>query len=182
MTRVIAITAFRRQRSYRRVCPDPFEQVNRPTPSPACCWTTRDRSELERQRNRNRLLKHALQRCVAASGLIGGRALVVNAVDDEAAAFWARRGFLVSRDNPLVSLRSIADIATFASLGEAVFESSVPDLRRRSDKTAHTYVIEILMQGVACMDCCTRLAGDIRIKPGAPPAVGLLCAKSDPVG
>ena len=38
------------------------------------------------------LLKHALERCVTAAGLIGGRALIVNAVDTEAAAFWARRG------------------------------------------------------------------------------------------
>ena len=29
------------------------------------------------------LLKHALQRCVAAAGLVGGRALMVNAVDIE---------------------------------------------------------------------------------------------------
>lgn len=57
------------------------------------------------------LLKHALQRCIAAASLIGGRALVVNAVDDEAAAFWARRGFLPSKDDPLVLFRSIADIA-----------------------------------------------------------------------
>lgn len=57
------------------------------------------------------LLKHALQRCVAAASLIGGRALVVNAVDGEAAAFWARRGFLPSKDDPLVLFRSIADIA-----------------------------------------------------------------------
>ncbi|MGY3033535.1 GNAT superfamily N-acetyltransferase [Bradyrhizobium sp. USDA 4354] len=40
------------------------------------------------------LVKHALQRCVTAAGLIGGRALVVNAIDAEAAAFWKRRGFL----------------------------------------------------------------------------------------
>ena len=32
------------------------------------------------------LLKHALRRCVMAAGLIGGRALIVNAVDVEAAA------------------------------------------------------------------------------------------------
>ncbi|ALR19220.1 GNAT family N-acetyltransferase [Sphingobium baderi] len=61
------------------------------------------------------LLKHALQRCVTASRLIGGRALVVNAVDDEAAAFWRRWGFLPSKDDPLTLLRSIGDIA--ASLG-----------------------------------------------------------------
>lgn len=57
------------------------------------------------------LLKHALQRCVTAASLIGGRALLVNAVDAEAAAFWERRGFLPSKDDPLVLFRSIADIA-----------------------------------------------------------------------
>lgn len=57
------------------------------------------------------LLKHALQRCATAAQLIGGRALVVNAVDSEAAAFWNRRGFLPSKDDPLTLFRSIADIA-----------------------------------------------------------------------
>lgn len=61
------------------------------------------------------LLKHALQRCVTASGLIGGRALIVNAVDDDAAAFWQRWGFLPSKDDPLTLFRSISDIA--ASFG-----------------------------------------------------------------
>lgn len=56
------------------------------------------------------LLKHALQRCVTASGLIGGRALVVNAVDNDAAEFWQRWGFLPSKDDPLTLFRSIADI------------------------------------------------------------------------
>ncbi|RAI40692.1 GNAT family N-acetyltransferase [Rhodoplanes roseus] len=63
------------------------------------------------------LLKHALQRCVAAAELIGGRALVVHAVDADAAAFWSRRGFIVSKDDPFVLFRSIADIA--ASLSRA---------------------------------------------------------------
>lgn len=63
------------------------------------------------------LVKHALERCVAAAALIGGRALMVRAIDDEAAAFWWRRGFLPSRDDPLALFRSIADIA--ASLAEA---------------------------------------------------------------
>ena len=58
------------------------------------------------------LLKHALQRCVTAAGLIGGRALIVNAVDTAAATFWGRRGFIPSKDDPLVLFRSIADIAT----------------------------------------------------------------------
>jgi GNAT superfamily N-acetyltransferase len=61
------------------------------------------------------LLKHALQRCVTVSRLIGGRAVLVNAVDEDAAAFWRRRGFLPSRDDPMLLFRSIADIA--ASMG-----------------------------------------------------------------
>lgn len=63
------------------------------------------------------LIKHALERCVAAAALVGGRALLVNAVDAEAAAFWQRRGFIPSKDDPLVLFRSIADIA--ASLAQA---------------------------------------------------------------
>jgi GNAT superfamily N-acetyltransferase len=57
------------------------------------------------------LLRHALTRCVEGAKLIGGRALLVNAVDDEAAEFWRRKGFLASKDDPLVLFRSIADIA-----------------------------------------------------------------------
>lgn len=57
------------------------------------------------------LLKHALERCVQAAALVGGRALMVNAVDPEAAAFWQRRGFVASRDDPLVLFRSIEAIA-----------------------------------------------------------------------
>ncbi|EME69630.1 GCN5-like N-acetyltransferase [Paramagnetospirillum caucaseum] len=37
--------------------------------------------------------------------------MVVNALDPDAAAFWERRGFLPSKDDPLVLFRSIADIA-----------------------------------------------------------------------
>jgi hypothetical protein len=44
--------------------------------------------------------------------LIGGRALVVNALDEEAAECWRRRG-----DDPFTLFRSIADIA--ASLAAA---------------------------------------------------------------
>ena len=64
------------------------------------------------------LVKHALTRCVEAARLIGGRALIVNAVDEEAAAFWRRRGFIPSQDDPLVLFRSIADIA--ASLAQVI--------------------------------------------------------------
>ena len=57
------------------------------------------------------LVKHAHARCVDAAALIGGRALIVNAVDAKAAAFWQRRGLLASRDDPLILFRSILDIA-----------------------------------------------------------------------
>ena len=63
------------------------------------------------------LIKHALERCVTAAALVGGRALLVNAVDTEAAAFWRRRGFVPSKDDPLVLFRSITAIA--ASLSQA---------------------------------------------------------------
>lgn len=63
------------------------------------------------------LLKHALQRCVEGARLVGGRALIVHAVDADAAAFWRRRGFLASKDDPLILFRSIADIE--ASLAAA---------------------------------------------------------------
>lgn len=57
------------------------------------------------------LLKHALLRCVAAAELVGGRALVVRAIDEEAGAFWRRRGFVPSRDDALMLFRSMADVA-----------------------------------------------------------------------
>jgi GNAT superfamily N-acetyltransferase len=57
------------------------------------------------------LFNHALARNVNGAALIGGRALIVNAVDDEAATFWRRRGFLPSKDDAMVLFRSIADIA-----------------------------------------------------------------------
>ena len=63
------------------------------------------------------LLRHALERCVVAAELVGGRALMVNAVDEEAAAFWKRQGFIASKDDPFILFRSIADIA--ASLAQA---------------------------------------------------------------
>jgi GNAT superfamily N-acetyltransferase len=57
------------------------------------------------------LFNHALARSVNGAALIGGRALIVNAIDDEVAAFWQRRGFLPSTDDALLLFRSIADIA-----------------------------------------------------------------------
>jgi GNAT superfamily N-acetyltransferase len=57
------------------------------------------------------LIKHALERCVTAAALVGGRALMVKAIDEEAVGFWQRRGFISSRDDPFILYRSIADIA-----------------------------------------------------------------------
>lgn len=57
------------------------------------------------------LLADALTRCVAGAKLIGGRAVLVNALDTSAAQFWARRGFIPSKDDPLLLFRSIEDIA-----------------------------------------------------------------------
>ncbi len=48
---------------------------------------------------------------MAAAGLIGGRALIVNAIDTGAAVFWLRRGFIASKDDALLLFRSIFDIA-----------------------------------------------------------------------
>lgn len=65
------------------------------------------------------LLKHALERCIEAARLVGGRALIVNAVDKAAAAFWQRRGFLPSKDDPMILFRSIADIAASLAADES---------------------------------------------------------------
>jgi len=71
------------------------------------------------------LLSHALQRCVAGARLVGGRAVVVNAIDDEAGHFWVRRGFLPSRDDPLVLFRSIPDIeASLQAAGISITSAS----------------------------------------------------------
>ena len=65
------------------------------------------------------LLKHALERCIDAARLVGGRALIVNAVDEEAGAFWQRRGFLPSKDDPMILFRSIADIVASLAAAES---------------------------------------------------------------
>ena len=59
------------------------------------------------------LLRHALERCVAAAEAIGGRAVVVRAIDGKAEAFWASCGFTLSRDDPSTLFRSIGDIAAW---------------------------------------------------------------------
>lgn len=68
------------------------------------------------------LLRDALRRSVAGARLVGGRALVVKALDSEAALFWKKRGFLPSHDDPLTFYRSLPDIV--ASLEAAAAEPS----------------------------------------------------------
>jgi GNAT superfamily N-acetyltransferase len=56
------------------------------------------------------LLKHAYIRTVAAAKLVGGRALLVNAIDDEAADYWRRKGFKPTHENPKILFQSMKDI------------------------------------------------------------------------
>lgn len=62
------------------------------------------------------LVRDALLRCVAGAEIVGGRAIVVRAIDSEAEAFWQGWGFIPARDNPSVLMRSVADIRIW--LGE----------------------------------------------------------------
>lgn len=59
------------------------------------------------------LLRHALERCVAAAETIGGRAVIVRAIDGEAEAFWTSCGFTPSRSDGSTLFRSIDDIAAW---------------------------------------------------------------------
>jgi hypothetical protein len=67
------------------------------------------------------------------AGLIGGRALIVPAVGAEAAAFWKRCGFIVSKDDPLILFRSIADIA--ASFSQAPLRENLKKLPQTKTQT-----------------------------------------------
>ncbi|MEI9887204.1 MAG: GNAT family N-acetyltransferase [Rhizomicrobium sp.] len=63
------------------------------------------------------LLKHAYARILKAAELVGGRALLVNAVDDDALAFWERREFVQTKDDRYVLYRAIASIARSLGAG-----------------------------------------------------------------
>jgi GNAT superfamily N-acetyltransferase len=63
------------------------------------------------------LLRHALTRAVEGARLVGGRALLVRAVDEAARAFWLAHGFLRTVDDALLLFRSMADLS--ASLAAA---------------------------------------------------------------
>jgi ribosomal protein S18 acetylase RimI-like enzyme len=56
------------------------------------------------------LLRHALQRAVTAAKIIGGRVVVVRAIDAEAEIYWQSNGFIPMRDDPSMLFRSIQNI------------------------------------------------------------------------
>jgi GNAT superfamily N-acetyltransferase len=53
------------------------------------------------------LLADALRRCAAASEIVGARAVIAHAIDDRAAAFYKRHGFVASPLGELVMLMPI---------------------------------------------------------------------------
>lgn len=56
------------------------------------------------------LLKDALRRCIVGADLIGGRALIVRAVDAEAEQYWQKRGFRPASAAPSTLFRALGDI------------------------------------------------------------------------
>ena len=56
------------------------------------------------------LLHHALVRSVTAAKLVGGRALLVNALDEEAIAFWFHRGFTATHDDRFLMFIGMKEI------------------------------------------------------------------------
>ena len=64
----------------------------------------------QRQRLGSRLLAEALRRAVLASDTAAARLVVVDAIDDDAAAFYRRWGFIAVPENPRRLFRKISDI------------------------------------------------------------------------
>jgi len=56
------------------------------------------------------LVVHALSRCVEGANIVGGRAIVVRAVDESAERFWQSWDFLPSRSDPSLLLRSVDNV------------------------------------------------------------------------
>lgn len=61
------------------------------------------------------LVKDAFLRCVAGADIVGGRAIVVRAIDEEAERFWQSWDFMPSRDNSSIRIRSLEDIRAWLS-------------------------------------------------------------------
>lgn len=61
------------------------------------------------------LVGDAFRRCVAGAEIIGGRAIIVRAIDAEAERYWQSWGFIPACDNPSLFMRSIEDIKKWLS-------------------------------------------------------------------
>jgi GNAT superfamily N-acetyltransferase len=61
-----------------------------------------------------RLFRHAVRRCLAASGLVGARVIVVHALDEFAARFYMRHGFIARTAEPLTLYQSIERVRAAA--------------------------------------------------------------------
>lgn len=56
------------------------------------------------------LVKDAFHRCVAGAEIVGGRAIIVRAIDVEAERHWQSWGFVPTRDNPSILMRAMQGI------------------------------------------------------------------------
>nr|WP_254798640.1 GNAT family N-acetyltransferase [Sphingobium sp. AS12] len=56
------------------------------------------------------LVTDALRRCLAGAEIIGGRAIVVRAIDADAERYWQSWGFVAARDDASVLMRAIGDV------------------------------------------------------------------------
>jgi GNAT superfamily N-acetyltransferase len=56
------------------------------------------------------LLKDAMLRCVQAAEIVGGRALLCHAIDEDAKRFYLKHGFVASSLEPLTAMLSLDEI------------------------------------------------------------------------
>jgi GNAT superfamily N-acetyltransferase len=73
----------------------------------------------------SRLLAEALRRAVVASDAAAARLVVVDAIDERAAAFYSNRGFVDLPENPLRLYRKVADIRRSLSLPEPLSSTAI---------------------------------------------------------
>jgi GNAT superfamily N-acetyltransferase len=59
------------------------------------------------------LLRDALTRAVAGAETIGGRALIVRAIDADAERYWQANGFAAAKDDPSLLFCSMAEVANW---------------------------------------------------------------------
>ena len=64
------------------------------------------------------LLRDALLRCVAAAQAIGGRAVIVRAIDKAAEDYWRANGFVAAKNDPATLFCSVEAIAAWLQLIE----------------------------------------------------------------